>query len=315
MIKFNINENQVGQRIDRIISANYRIPYGTLQKLFRKHKIVVNDGKKISPDYRCSFGDLVTIFVVVEQLKNPINNVNESVLNQRLNQFKDMIIFENDLCFIINKPAGIAVQGGSKIHFSIEDLINSYVEYDCKLVHRLDKDTSGILIIAKNLYAARELTSAFRLGKVKKKYVAILSGVPNSKKGRIENYIKKTLISNEEKMVVCDENDRNANLAITNFEIQRCNSRFCLINLYPETGRTHQLRVHCSEVLRAPILGDKKYAFQRINEKFMYLHASKVIIPDLKIKVEAKLPDYFLGKIESMVEIKNQAHLAYLSSL
>lgn len=314
MIKFKVTNNQSGQRLDRIILSLYSIPYGILQKLFRKNKIQVGNDKKISPSYRCETEDEITIYADISKFENSDSEIlDQQLLQKRFNKLKEMIVFENELCLILNKPCGLAVQGGSKIKFCVEDLIKAYKKYDCKLVHRLDKNTSGILVIAKNRNAAQILTTAFKTGKVRKRYTAILDGIPTQKSGTIEAFLRKTKISDEEKIVVCNKLDEGALFSKTNYEIAEQNENSCLVNLYPETGRTHQLRVHCAEVLKCPILGDKKYGGSQ--DKYMYLHSSKIIIEHLGINVSIDLPEYFKEKTKSMQPVKNQAHLSYLASL
>jgi 23S rRNA pseudouridine955/2504/2580 synthase len=181
-----------------------------------------------------------------------------------------------------------------------EDLNNESDEVDCekkplgndlKLVHRIDKDTSGILLIAKNLKPARALTGLFRENKIKKTYIAVVDG-KIKKSGIIDNFIEKAMISNEEKMRVSDVGRQ----AVTKYRPLRQESdqedfrRYTALELIPSTGRKHQLLVHCSEVLKAPILGDKKYNKNRTHKK-LFLHAYKVEIEDLRII--APIPEYF----------------------
>ena len=169
------------------------------------------------------------------------------------------------------------------------------------------------MVIAKNRNAAQILTTAFKTGKVRKRYVAILDGIPTQKSGLIETFLRKAKISDEEKMVVCDKLDEGALFSKTNYEIVEQNKNLCLVNLYPETGRTHQLRVHCSEVLKCPILGDKKYGGSQ--DKHMYLHSNKIIIDHLGINISIDFPEYFKEKMKIMQPVKNQAHLSYLAFL
>lgn len=294
MIEFEIHDEHVGLRIDKAILTLFDVQFSMLQKFIRKKIVTVNQ-KKVHQDYRCCYGDIVQIFANIkyrtEKTKSKILSDDEKFAYAE--KLKKLIIFENDKFIAINKPGGLAVQSGSKISLCVDDIIRA-IDQNYRLVHRLDKDTSGVLIIAKNLDFARKITAAFRGGKVRKKYIAILSAGTKEKQGIIKNFIKKTIISNEEKMVVCDKNDEGAVYAETQYEIiGKCKNGLPYVALYPKTGRKHQLRVHCSEVLNAPILGDVKYCgsccFNKVNH--MHLHAEKLSIqPGLDIFAE--LPRY-----------------------
>jgi len=209
--------------------------------------------------------------------------------NQKLyEQLKNMIIFENDDFFAINKPAGLAVQLGSKVNFCVETLINFY-SGKCRLVHRLDKDTSGVLLIAKNLKVAQQLTKWFSDGVISKTYLAIVDG-KIKKSGVIENFIGKSFIGGVEKMTVVEENKGGKAISLYN-PIRRV-GYYTLVELFPKTGRKHQLRVHCKENLRAPILGDSRYN-DNSQHNHLFLHAQKIRIPKWNIEIEAPLPEYF----------------------
>lgn len=312
MIELEILKEYDGQRLDRTISSNFHIPYAFLQKLFRLRKINVN-GEKAKDKDIVHVGDVVCIFANLD-LKNKEGDADSAELQRRLNKLMSMKIYEDNQCIIINKPAGYPVQRGSKITFCVEDLINAYEKYDCKLVHRLDKDTSGVLVIAKGLYAARRFAEAFRNGSMHKKYWAIVNGNPNQKHGIIKTYLKKTIISNEEKVVVVDSSDPDGAYSETSYNVLRRSHNRTLLELFPHTGRTHQLRVHCAEILKTPIVGDKKYGKDR-GVKNMYLHAYNIQNSGLKLDVTADIPEYFKKEIADMQDVRNQAHLVFLSSI
>lgn len=294
MIEFKIDNENTGVRLDKVLLAEFDVQFSIIQKFIRKKKITVNK-KKIAQDYRCAVGDVIQIFANIQPR---IQKTKEKILSADIKslyieKLKKMIIFENDQLIAINKPGGLAVQSGSKISLCVDDMIRVFNK-NYRLVHRLDRDTSGVLLIAKNLDCARNMTAAFRNGRIEKKYIAVLSRCPTENKGVIKNFIKKTVISNEEKMVVCNQNDDGAVYAETMYDIiGTCKNGLPCVALYPKTGRKHQLRVHCAEVLNTPIFGDIKYgeSCDLKNVNHMHLHSEKLIISN-KINIIAKLPKY-----------------------
>jgi 23S rRNA pseudouridine955/2504/2580 synthase len=198
-----------------------------------------------------------------------------------VNQFREMIIFENDDFLAINKPVNLAVQLGTKVSVCVETFMAAYdaaKNCSCKLVHRLDKDTSGVLLIAKNTPTARKLTLLFRENKIQKTYLAVVDGKIKTP-GIIDN--------------VMAESDQKAVTAYRPLKISASDGDFkyyTLLELKPSTGRKHQLRIHCAEVLKAPILGDKKYNKNPIHQR-LFLHSYEIIVEGRKIV--APVPDYF----------------------
>jgi len=290
MIEKVVSVNKDGMRADRFVkSLSAGIGFGFLQKLFRTKKIKIN-GKKAEPSDKIHTGDVIKIFATLpEELQQKQEN------NPKLfEQLKKMIIFENDNFFAINKPSKLAVQLGSKVTFCIETLIKAYPNLQCFLVHRLDKDTSGVLLIAKNQLWARKLTGMFRDNEIKKTYLAIVDGKIKSA-GTINDYIEKSFIGNEEKMCVT----KNEGLqAVTHYRPLQKVGFHTLLELRPDTGRKHQLRVHCASELNAPILGDYKYNPNALGSN-MFLHAYKIFIKPLGIEITAELPDYFKEQIST----------------
>ncbi|MDR0677599.1 MAG: RluA family pseudouridine synthase [Holosporaceae bacterium] len=279
-MEYTVTLDEDNMRADKIVKGICKgISYPLVQKLFRLKKIKV-DGKAITSSTRLVAGNELTIPYDIEIHDN-------SYEKDRFAELKSMIIYDCADFFAINKPAGLAVQMGSKISLCVENFIKSYPDQKCRLVHRLDKDTSGVLLIAKNLSSARRLTKLFRENKIKKTYLAIVDGKVTDD-GIVDNCLKKTFIGNEEKVRI-DENGRKA---ITIYKPLRSIGAYTLIELKPLTGRTHQLRVHCAEVLNAPVLGDKKYN-TNLHHKKLFLHSYKAYINDYKIEVTAEIPEYF----------------------
>ncbi len=287
-MKYVVTQDDVGCRVDRVMrNLSPNIGYVFLQKLFRQGKIKVN-GKKAKANQRLEKGDLIQIFS--SQLSPSSGSLDSPASNEKKKKklYEEMLIFENDDFLALNKKSGLAVQLGSKLNFCVETILKNVLD-ECFLVHRLDKDTSGVLLIAKNRSYARKLIQLFRDGKIQKTYWAIVDGkISNS--GVIRNFIGKSFISGEEKMTTVEKD--NGKLAVTEYRPIDRVGYFTVLELKPKTGRKHQLRVHCAEVLNASILGDKKYN-KNVQHENLFLHAKQLEIAELGIQIEAPLPQHF----------------------
>ena len=291
-----LTQNEDGCRVDRFVRNLFKdVGYVFLQKLFRQGKIKVN-GKKAKASQRLSENDRV-IIQSNQLMKYSDSSDSEKAVKKdpRLEKlYREMLIFENDDFFVLNKKQGLAVQLGSKVNFCVETILKNVLE-EYFLVHRLDKDTSGVLLIAKTQKYARILTQLFRDSKIKKIYWAIVDG-KIKKPGTIRDFIGKSFIAGEERMSVTDE--ENGKVAVTKYSPINRVGYFTLLELNPETGRKHQLRVHCAEVLKAPILGDVKYN-KNVQHKNLFLHAKRLVIPELNFEIEAPLPQHFIDILKS----------------
>ncbi len=282
MIEF-IIEELLETRLDRFMRRKFSyLTQGMIEKALRQSNIKVND-KKAKASTRITKGDIVTIAdYLAGQVNSNLSNSEKSYFSPAVISLADKIlneylIFSCDHFIAINKPTGIAAQGGSKINISIDHAIkylNEINKSEYRLVHRLDKDTSGVLVIAKNLNSAILLGEAFRNKEIKKTYLAILSGNMSiiSKQGTIESYIGKEKLGAHE--IVKETKD--GKFAKTSYEILASNKDRSVIKYTPLTGRMHQLRYH-SKQLGFPILGDMKYGNQPFNR--MMLHALEIKIP------------------------------------
>jgi 23S rRNA pseudouridine955/2504/2580 synthase len=224
-------------------------------------------------------------------------NFSPSVMKLADKILGNYLIYSDDHLIAINKPTGLATQGGSKITLSVDDAI-SYLNQqgnDYRLVHRLDKETSGVLLIAKNYLAAHKLTNAFKEKIINKIYIAITLGKPLKDEGEISNFISKNRGGTYETI---KEDKENGKLAVTQYKLLKFSEDLGLIEFMPKTGRTHQLRFHAQK-LGCPIIGDSKYGSQisKTYSEQMLLHAQKIILPEqlfgTQIIIEAKLPYYF----------------------
>ena len=292
MIEHVVVAEENGSRADKIVANIFgEINYTFLQKIFRTKKVKVN-GKRAQASDHLNEGDIIRVFTN-ENSPTVLKKQNCELRNLKLTeQFKQMIIFENEDLIAINKPTNLSVQMGSKVKISVESMMKFY-RNDLKLVHRIDKDTSGILLIAKGRIAAQKLTRLFRENKIHKIYIAVVDGKIKSA-GTIDNFLQKVIVGGEEKIRVADSEDGQR--AITKYFPRKISDSqfkyYTLLELHPQTGRKHQLRVHCADVLRAPILGDKKYNKNPLHQE-LFLHAYKVNIEEMKLEITAPIPDYF----------------------
>jgi len=274
-------------RLDRWIKNNIgKYPQSLLEKSIRKGKIKLNK-KKTNSSYKLKIGDEVSFYNFNYEFKKKTIKYTPSKKN--LDENEKSLIEDNDDFIVINKKAGVSVQGGTKSKNNLIDIFsNSNLFKDTKpySVHRLDKETSGVMIIAKNYNSAKLLTSLFRLRKVHKTYLAICHGVFKNKKGEIRG-----------NLVKYEKEKKISELAITNYNVISSNNFFSFVELKPITGRKHQLRKQLS-FMGNPIVGDVKYNIiksKNKDQKKLMLHSYKIkfLINNKKFNFKAKLPDYF----------------------
>ncbi|RTK92824.1 MAG: RluA family pseudouridine synthase [Rickettsiales bacterium] len=283
-------------RLDRYLRRLYpSVTQGIIENYLRKGKIKVNDNKAKSSDRVSSQDQIIIHAGIFDGYKNIVKakTFSPSVIALAEKIMEEYSIMLDERFIAINKPYGIAVQGGSNISLSIDDAL-SYLNQTggthYKLVHRLDRDTSGVLLIANSYENAAKITSSFKDRLIKKTYVAILGGSLNPDEGFVSNYIGK---NNSEIYQVMLEQD-GGKLAETSYVVIDKNKSLSLVEFYPITGRTHQLRVH-SKHLGHSIIGDVKYGGP--THFRMLLHAKQLIIPQQifgeEIILEAPLPTCF----------------------
>ena len=291
MIKtFKVDEQFSDMRIDRFIKkAVKNIPQGLIEKNLRNGKIKLNN-KKIKSSKRVKISDEITFFNL-DFHETSLRNKKLFYPPKKIIKLKEKLIIENNEDFVvINKDSGISVQGGTKSNKNLIDIFrNSSIFQNTKpfSVHRLDKDTSGIFLIAKNRKTAQLLTSLFRLRRVHKSYLAICHGSIENKKGVLKNIL-----------VRYDNNKKISENAETQFNVIDKNSYCSLVEMKPITGRKHQLRKQML-LLGHPIIGDSKYNLQNKNNlnknKNLMLHSNQIkfMINSKKYTFNAPLPDYF----------------------
>ena len=285
---YKIKPIHVSMRLDRWIKNNIgKYPQSLLEKSIRKGKIKINK-KKTSSSYKLKIGDEIDFYNFDYKFK-PKDTITYKPSKKNLDENEKTLIDNNNDFIVINKKSGISTQGGTKSKNNLIDIFsNSNLFKDTKpySVHRLDKETSGVMIIAKNYNSAKLLTSLFRLRKIHKTYLAICHGIFKNKKGEIRG----NLIKYEKEKKIKE-------LAITNYNVISSNNLFSFVELKPITGRKHQLRKQLS-FMGNPIIGDSKYTIvnkKNRNEKKLMLHAYKIkfMINNKKFNFKAELPDYF----------------------
>lgn len=278
-------EDFENMRLDRFVRHQFaHVTQGVIQKALRQGHIRVNE-KKCEANYRLQNFDVVTLSPKIVEEKNdkPIAKKEKpklSVSPHLLNEFKQSIIFEDKDILIVNKIAGLAVQGGSKTDMHIDTILEHFADEKNgkpRLVHRLDKDTSGVLVLAKTRKMAEYLTKQFETKQVEKTYWAIVVGVPKIKQGKITYPIRKLPGKLGEKMVV---DEKEGLKATTLYKVvESFGQKASWLELFPLTGRTHQIRVHCS-AMGHPIVGDGKYGGAESHlfsdRDSMHLHARHI---------------------------------------
>ena len=285
---FTVDSSSIDMRIDRWIKNTIgNVPQSLIEKSLRNGKIKLNK-KKVKSSTKLSKLDKIYFYnFQFTENKKQKNKFEPS--NLIIKENEDDIIDDNDNFIVINKKSGIAVQGGTKSKKNIIDIFSKSKYFQNTKpysVHRLDKDTSGVFIIAKNRETAKLLTSLFRLRKIHKTYLAICNGEINQSKGEWKGELTRY-----------DGNRKITEKAITKFRVIDKNNNSTLIQMNPVTGRKHQLRKQLSEIDH-PIYGDSKYtfnkSFKRLNKQLMlHSYELKFIINNQKFTYRALLPDYF----------------------
>lgn len=287
-----VKDDDDGQRLDRWLKRVVPdMPYVLAQKLLRKGAIRI-DGKRAKPDTRLSAGQEVKIppFETggARSEKRKIKITEEDIIFMR-----SLVIYEDEDVIALNKPYDLATQGGTNTKRHIDGLLDALKDKNGvkpRLVHRLDKETSGVLLLAKSAKCARELGFAFKGREVKKIYWAIVSPTPSVYEGQIRAPIHKSG-GNYEKMVIDEEEGKHA---VTEYAVlENAGRAAAFVAFWPKTGRTHQIRVHAAQAMGCGIIGDGKYKAVKDEEcklidadlagmrlaKRLHLHARRLILP------------------------------------
>lgn len=291
----NITENMINQRIDNFLIKKFKkIPKSMIYRIIRIGKIRINK-KRVKPKYKLKLGDKIKIPAIKDNnITNEITKIPEKIKHL----VSKNILYEDNYLLIINKPSGIAVHGGSGLKFGIIEILRHLrpLVNSLELVHRLDKDTSGILMLSKKPNILRNMHQQLREKKIKKKYIALVHG-------RWPNKLKKIslpLLKNHKKLVSVNSKGKNSE---TRFIVKKLYSTTSLMLIRPITGRTHQIRVHALSVGH-PIVFDNRYGNTVLDKKIkisfskkLLLHANKISFTHPKTKkivfIQAKIEKDF----------------------
>jgi len=302
-----VSSDEDGSRLDRYLIRRLGNDYRTLiMRLVRKGNVRV-DGKRVKPDARLAAGDSVFLPVSLRGGRKTTDFSDNDIPRSLLDRVTALpVLFEDDWLLAVDKPAGMVVHGGSGHGAGLIEALKQLRNLPgLRLAHRLDRDTSGVLLLAKNLVALRSLSESFRERDMRKTYFALVGGHPLAHAGRMQSKLARGVVVGGERMVVDDVAGKEA---VTDYQVMMLRSTdgfdWAMLALNPHSGRTHQLRVQLQGEGYA-ILGDNKYAgrqelaaFRKTGGRALMLHAWRLrfIHPMLKSAVDlrASLPESWL---------------------
>lgn len=288
-----VDEETSGQRLDNFLMRHlHGVPKTRIYRALRKGEVRVNKGRS-KADYRIGVGDIVRVPPLHQAAKTVTSAAPERMAQHIVRQ----IVHEDENLLVVNKPSGLAVHGGSGLSFGLIETLRKlrpearYLE----LVHRLDRDTSGLILIAKRAAILRELHRQLREKHMDKRYLALVAGHWPQRQVQVEAPLEKNVLRSGERMVRVSKEGKRA---LTEFRVVERFAQATLIEARPITGRTHQIRVHALHA-GFPLLGDKKYENERsvnlareLGLKRLFLHAASLrfSLPDQpKLVLEAPL--------------------------
>ena len=287
---YTVDDDYHHSRLDKWFKNEIiNLPHSLLEKLLRQNKIKVNK-KRTKSSYRLQTGDLIEIYDI-SKLK-PVDKkkkIKYLPKKKEIGFYDDYIIEDNENFIVLNKPIGIPVQSGTKSFKNLIDILKNSKYFENSkpfIVHRLDKETSGVLIIAKNRKFAQLFTSLFRIRKIHKTYLAIVYGKVN-----------KSIKMMKDNLIYYENNKKISQKAVSNLKIIKSNEAYSFLELNPITGRKHQLRKQLLKI-GCPIVGDDKYFLndrKRIKIKNLMLHAYKIkfMINNIQYNFKAKYNNLF----------------------
>ncbi len=294
MQKFKLESNK--ERIDKVLNEKLDYSRSTIAKMLEQGLILIN-GKKVKPSYLVNFGDTVEI------VKEFVKETNITPTKMELT-----ILYEDEDVMVINKPVGVVVHPGCG---NKENTLANGLLYYTKhlsdvngqnrpgIVHRIDKDTSGLMLVAKSNKAHEILSEDFKIHAIKREYVALLCGVFPHSEAKIDAPIGRDG-TNRKRMTVTSKNSKNA---ITYLKVLKRFSNHTLVSLRLETGRTHQIRVHM-KYIGYPVFNDPVYSVQKIKNVGQFLHSKTLLfvhpITKKEMYFEAEVPNYFKNYLEEL---------------
>jgi 23S rRNA pseudouridine955/2504/2580 synthase len=297
-----VTPDENDMRVDRFFEARFPgLSFSHIQRIIRKGEVRVN-GKRTQPKARLEAGQAVRVPPLKVEAPPPRAATPAAQKDRAF--LKDITLYEDNDVLVLNKPMGLAVQGGPGISRHIDGMLE--VLRDAKgqrprLVHRLDKDTAGCLLVAKTRFAAAALSKTFRSRAARKIYWALVAGVPRPRQGRISTFLAKEEREEESFMRIAAHGEKGASHAVTYYAVVETSAqKLAWLSLKPVTGRTHQLRAHMDHIGH-PIIGDPKY-FRKENWQLpggiqdrLHLLARRIVVPHPRggtIDVSAPLPPH-----------------------
>jgi 23S rRNA pseudouridine955/2504/2580 synthase len=298
-----VTPDEAGMRVDRFLEARFpALAFSHIQRIIRKGELRV-DGRRVQPKDRLPPDAKVRIPPL--RLDQPRPRSASSEADEKTRGFLTSITLHEDAdVLVLDKPMGLAVQGGSGTVRHVDGLLAALQEpggQRPRLVHRLDKDTAGCLLVAKTRFAAAALAKAFRSRAARKIYWALVAGVPKPRQGRISTFLAKEELEGDTRMRIARHGEEGASHAVTYYAVVETAARqLAWLSLKPVTGRTHQLRAHCAHIGH-PIVGDPKY-FAKENwdlpggmQNRLHLLARRIVVAHPRggvIDVTAPLPPH-----------------------
>jgi 23S rRNA pseudouridine955/2504/2580 synthase len=301
-----VTPDEGGMRVDRFFEARFPgLAFSHIQRIIRKGEVRLN-GKRVEPKDRLEAGQSVRIPPLKLDAPKPSATETESEAAKTRAFLKSITLYEDADVLVLNKPMGLAVQGGSGTTRHVDGMLASLRDphgQRPRLVHRLDKDTAGCLLVAKTRFAAAALAKNFRSRATRKIYWALVAGVPKPRQGRISTFLAKEEREEESFMRIARHGEEGASHAITYYAvIETAAQNLAWLSLKPVTGRTHQLRAHLAHIGH-PIIGDPKY-FSKENwalpggiQNRLHLLARRLVVPHPRsgvIDVSAPLPPHMV---------------------
>lgn len=305
-----VSDDEAGLRLDRWFQRHFpELGHGALQKLLRTGQVRV-DGKRVEGKDRVEPGQTIRLPPGVTAAPPPKPREIPTVSDRDAEEIRSLVIHKDDQVIVLNKPPGLAVQGGTGTERHVDGMLDALrfgFDERPRLVHRLDKDTSGLLLIARTGQAAKRLGQSFRDRETEKLYWAVVVGVPPKPEGAIDLPLAKRPGARDRELMQVDH--ENGQKALTHFQVlDRAARRAALLALWPRTGRTHQLRVHCAAI-GCPILGDGKYGGEEAllaavaDARRLHLHARRLALPHPSGKgelvIDAQPPPHFRRTVEA----------------
>jgi 23S rRNA pseudouridine955/2504/2580 synthase len=300
-----VSPDETGMRLDRFLEARFPgLAFSHIQRIIRKGELRV-DGRRAEPKNRVRAGQAVRIPPL--RLEAPQARPPGGTLQAQTREYlRSITLYEDDDVLVINKPMGLAVQGGSGTPRHIDGMLDALRDpkgQRPRLVHRLDKDTAGCLLVAKTRFAATALAKTFRSRAARKIYWALVVGVPKPRQGRISTFLAKEEMDYESRVRIAAHGQEGASHAVTYYAVvDTAGQELTWLSLKPVTGRTHQLRAHCA-YMDHPIVGDPKY-FAKENwqlpggvQNRLHLLARRISVPhprEGRVDVSAPLPPHMV---------------------